>query len=123
MSDKVVDPMHTAGRWLVTTASGARHLVESTPGPLWTVSVSRMSSSTVTDTTKATAARLRRAGSALRVASIRHAHGTRASDGIRVGQDMILVLEPLDPEAMLTVRRTTPVVSIEALPAESADGN
>ena len=36
-----VDPMGTPGRWLVTTASGAIHLIEST-GPGGAVTVTRV---------------------------------------------------------------------------------
>jgi hypothetical protein len=43
-------------------------------------------------------------------------------NGIIVGEDMYLYLEPLDPAADLTVRRTTPVVDVEELPPVSSDG-
>lgn len=37
----LVDPMHTAGRWLVATTTGAMHLIEST-GPDGTVTATRV---------------------------------------------------------------------------------
>jgi hypothetical protein len=48
--------------------------------------------------------------------------GTVVSNGIVVGEDIYLHLEPLDPAATLTVRRTTPVVEVEALPPVPSDG-
>ena len=122
MTTTHVDPAATTGRWLVTTGSGARHLVESTPGPLWTITVTRVSTDTRTSAEGFRLTGLRRDGEPLRVLSIRHIHAGVSHGGIRVGQDMHLVIEPLDPEAMLTLRRSTPVVSIQELPASGLDG-
>jgi len=44
------------------------------------------------------------------------------SHGIVIGEDMYLYLEPLDPAADLTLRRTTPVVAIDELPEVDARG-
>ena len=56
-------------------------------------------------------------GLAVTVAGIRHMTGTSMTNGIAVGEDMWLQLEPLDSAAALTLRRTTPVVAVEELPA------
>jgi hypothetical protein len=65
---------------------------------------------------------LRRDGQTLRVTGVQHMVGTVVSNGIVVGEDIYLHLEPLDPAATLTVRRTTPVVEVEALPPVPSDG-
>lgn len=44
------------------------------------------------------------------------------ANGIVVGLDMWMYLEPLDPAADLTVRRTTPVVTVDELPEVDARG-
>lgn len=44
------------------------------------------------------------------------------SNGIVVGLDMYLYLEPLDPDADLTLRRTTPVLELKELPPVVSDG-
>lgn len=64
---------------------------------------------------------LRRDGAPLRVGSVRHFHDGAAHSGIRVREEVHLILEPLDPAALLTVRCTTPVVSIEELLDEDGD--
>lgn len=105
----------TPGRWLVVTASGAGHLIESSD-PDTPVTVTRL---TMTPEPREgfTHAELRRDGVPLTVTAIWHidpVHGER--DGIAVGLDMWFVLEPLGPGAHVTVRRTTPVVRIHAAP-------
>jgi hypothetical protein len=45
------------------------------------------------------------------------------SIGIVVGRDTWLYLEPLDPAADLTLRRTTPVVDVEELPPVGSDAD
>lgn len=120
MSDPV-DPMRTAGRWLVTTASRAMHLIEST-GPGGTVTATRVTAGPAGDDPRFPLGTLRRDGEALRVAGVRHVNGTTMTSGIVVGEDMWLQVEPLDPAAALTLRRTTPVVEVEELPAEACDG-
>lgn len=113
--DSPVDPMRSPGRWLVTTASGAIHLIEST-GPDGTVTATRVTAGPVGGDPRFPLGKLRRDDQPLRVIGIRHMTGAGVADGIVVGQDMHLDLEPLDPAADLTVRRTTPVVEIEPLP-------
>jgi hypothetical protein len=113
--------MRTVGRWLVTTASGAMHLIESTGGG-GTVTATRVTAGPAGDDPRFPLGRLRRDDQPLRVAGIRHAVGTTMEDGIVVGEDMWLELEPLDPAADVTVRRTTPVVELEALSPRDGDG-
>lgn len=120
MSD-VVDPMHTPGRWLVTTASGAMHLIEST-GSHGTVTVARVTTGPVGDDPRYPLGVLRRDGQALVVTGVQHLFGTTMKHGIEIGVDMYLYLEPLDPAADLTLRRTTPVVAINELPETGARG-
>ncbi|GEM_PF-2392130 len=109
-----VDPMQTPGRWLVTTASGAMHLIEST-GVGGTVTATRVTAGPTGDDPRYPLGTLRRDDQPLTVTGIRHLIGTNMSQGIVVGQDMWLQLEPLDPAADLTLRRTTPVIEIEEL--------
>jgi hypothetical protein len=116
-----VDPMHTAGRWLVTTASGATHLIEST-GSGGTVTVTRVTAGPAGADPKFPLGSLRRDGEALQVSAVQHPDGVVMVDGIVAGKDMYLALEPLDPLACATVRRTTPVVVIELLPSPASDG-
>lgn len=120
MSD-VVDPMHTPGRWLVTTASGAMHLIEST-GAGGTVTATRVTAGPAGDDPRFPLGTLRRDDHPLRVTGIRHVAGATMADGIVVGEDMWLQLEPLDPAAALTLRRTTPVVAVDELPEGEAGG-
>lgn len=120
MSDPV-DPMHTAGRWLVTTASGAMHLIEST-APGGTVTATRVAAGPAGDDPRYPLGTLRRDDQRLRVTGVQHLVGTTMANGIVVGQDMWLFLEPLDPAAALTLRRTTPVVEVEQLPPVRSDG-
>ncbi|WP_217615959.1 hypothetical protein [Cellulomonas sp. GbtcB1] len=119
MSD-VVDPMHTRGRWLVTTASGAMHLIEST-GPGGAVTATRVTAGPAGNDPRYPLGTLRRDDQPLHVTGIQHLNGTTMSSGIVAGQDMWLYLEPLAPEADLTLRRTTPVVAVDTLPAAASD--
>jgi hypothetical protein len=106
--------MHNAGRWLVTTASGAMHLIEST-GAGGTVTATRVTVGPTGDDPRYPLGTLRRDDQPLRVTGIRHVTGATMADGIVVGEDMWLQLEPLDPAADLTLRRTTPVVAVDEL--------
>lgn len=117
----VVDPMHTPGRWLVTTASGALHLIEST-GPDGMVTATRVTDGPAGDDPRYPLGTLRRDDQPLTVTGIQHLIGTTMSHGIVVGEDMYLYLEPLNPAADLTLRRTTPVVAIDELPQVDAHG-
>jgi hypothetical protein len=117
----VVDPMRTPGRWLVTTASGAMHLIESI-GPDGTVTATRVTAGPGGDDPRFPLGTLRRDDQALTVAGVQRVTGASMTEGIVVGPDMWLQLEPLDPAAALTVRRTTPVVSVEELPEGDARG-
>jgi hypothetical protein len=116
-----VDPMHNAGRWLVTTASGAKHLIESA-GPDGTVTVNRVTTGPAGDDPRYPLGTLRRDDQTLRLTGVQHLIGTTMSNGIVVGRDMYLYLEPLDPAADLTMRRTTPVLEVEELPPVRSDG-
>jgi len=113
--------MSTAGRWLVTTTSGALHLIEST-GPDGVITATRVTGGPCGDRPRYRLATLRRDEDALGVAAVTHMEGGSSVDGIVVGEDMYLALEPLDPLAFLTVRRTTPVVAIDELPEVSSYG-
>jgi hypothetical protein len=110
-----VDPMCVAGHWLVTTASGATHLIEST-GPGGAVTATRVASGPAGDDPGFPLGTLRRDDHPLHVTAFQHTKGADMANGIVVGEDMWLHLEPLDPAADLTLRRTTPVVKIEELP-------
>lgn len=116
-----VDPMHTVGRWLVTTASGAMHLIQSagTGGP---VTANRVTAGPAGDDPRYPLGTLRRDDEALVVTGLHHMAGGAAVDGIVVGEDMYLTLEPLDVRAFATVRRTTPVVAVETLSELRRDG-
>lgn len=114
MSD-VVDPMHTPGRWLVTTASGAMHLIEST-GPGGTVTATRVTAGPSGGDPRYPRGELRRDDQTLTVTGLQHVIGTTFSNGIVVEHDMWLYLEPLNPDADLTLRRTTPVIAVEEFP-------
>lgn len=116
-----VDPMRIAGRWLVTTASGAMHLIESTRAG-GTVTVTRVTAGPDGDDPRYPLGTLRRDDQALQVMGVQHRIGTTVGDGIVVGQDMWLSLEPLDPAADLTLRRTTPVIAVDELPEVGARG-
>jgi len=56
------------------------------------------------------------------VTAVTHPDGDSVSAGVVVGEDMYLALQPLDPHAYATVRRTTPVVAIEVLAEEARGG-
>ena len=107
--------MSTSGRWLVRTASGAIHLIEST-GPGGTVIASRVSAGPAGDDPRYPLGTLRRDGQTLTVTGVQHLVDGIMSNGIAIGLDMWLYLEPLDPATDLTLRRTTPVVEVEELP-------
>jgi hypothetical protein len=111
-----IDPMRTPGRWLVTTSSGARHLIDSLD--LDHVTVTRLTETAHSSAPGFPLGALRSDEHALRVGGVLHLAGATMTDGIVVGEDMYLALEPLDPRAYATVRRTTPVVSVELLPTE-----
>lgn len=116
-----VDPLHRAGRWLVTTASGAMHLIEST-GPNGTVTATRITSGPAGDDPRYPLGTLRRDDQAVHVTGVQHRVGVTTANGFVIGEDMWLLLEPLDPAADLTVRRTTPVVTVDELPEVDARG-
>ncbi|MFF1530959.1 hypothetical protein [Cellulomonas sp. NPDC058312] len=109
-----VDPMRTPGRWLVTTASGAIHLIESV-APDGVVTATRVTGGPVGDDPRFPLGSLRRDDESLQVIAIYHVVDGRPVRGFALGEDMYLTLEPLDPAAIETLRRTTPVVGIEEL--------
>ncbi|WP_282944503.1 hypothetical protein [Cellulomonas endometrii] len=108
-----IDPMRIPRRWVVTTSSGARHLIDSRD--LHDVTVSRLTKTTDPSTAGFPLGALRRDDHALRLGGVLHLDGSTMTDGIVVGEDMYLALEPLDPRAHATVRRTTPVVEVRSL--------
>jgi hypothetical protein len=110
-----VDPMRTPGRWLVTTVSGAMHLIEST-APDGTVTATRVTAGPPGDDPRFPRGTLRRDDEPVLVTGVQHLTGSTMSNGIVVGEDMYLYLEPLDPAADLTLRRTTPVLEVVPLP-------
>jgi hypothetical protein len=110
-----VDPMRDPGRWLVTTASGAMHLIESA-GPGGTVTATRVTAGPAGDDPRYPLGSLRRDGETLTVTGVQHLTGATMANGIVVGLDMWMYLEPLDPAADLTLRRTAPVVEGGAAP-------
>ncbi|WP_448062433.1 hypothetical protein [Cellulomonas hominis] len=116
-----VDPRHRAGRWLVTTASGALHLIESA-GPDGPITATRVTVGPAGDDPRYPLGALRRDGQALMVTGVQHLFGTTMTNGIVIGEDMYLYHEPPDPAADLTLRRTTPVVAIDELPEVDAHG-
>ncbi|MFS0699584.1 hypothetical protein AB6N24_06375 [Cellulomonas sp. 179-A 4D5 NHS] len=112
-----VDPLRDIGRWLVTTASGAQHLIDSTDRDQ-AVTVTRLVRAPAAPTSAFWLQKLRRDERPVRVIEVAHADQGTMRDGIVVGGDMFLTLEPLDPDAAVTYRRTTPVVSIELQPLD-----
>lgn len=110
----IVDPVVSRGRWLVVTASGARHLIDASK-PGGSVTVVRVVPAGVATEVPFPVANLRRDGAAIRVWSINHPVDDEVCPGVAVGRPMLLGLEPLDPAASTTVRLTTPVVSIHRL--------
>ena len=112
-SPAVIDVL-AGGRWLVRTSSGAQHLIDaSDPASATVVRVQ-------TDTSPGegfVSEELRRDGEPVRVRLVQHRSpaGSGFEDGVRVGEDVWLVLEPLAADADATIRRTTPVVSVTEL--------
>lgn len=109
-----VDPMRSSGRWLVRTASGALHLIDSTAGGQ-TVTVTRVTADPAADDPRFPRGSLRRDDEPIRLSAVQHLCGTHLVDGVALGADMYLTLEPLAPDAAATLRRTTPVVAIDEL--------
>jgi len=109
----VIDPFGEPGSWVVRTASGACHLLDSRD-PDAPVTVTRLTADAPpSDEFRCTT--LRRDGAPLKVAGVHHLDPVDGlTSGVVVGLDMWLVLEPLSPDASATVRRTTPVVRIVA---------
>jgi len=110
----VVDPFDTPGRWLITTASGAKHLIDSSD-PDAPVTVVRIAPGGVIPAAGFELGPLRRDGSPINVSALGHPTNDGPRRGLALGADMILLL------AYLTVRHTTPVVSIERLDATAID--
>ncbi|WP_282945841.1 hypothetical protein [Cellulomonas endometrii] len=115
-----VDPMRHPGRWVITTSSGARHLIDSLD--IDHVTVTRLTESTDPSLPGFPLGALRRDDQALRLSGVTHLAGSAMTDGIVVGEDMYLAVEPLGPRAYATVRRTTPVVAIDVLSEKAPDG-
>lgn len=105
-----IDPFVELGTWLVGSESGAMHSFTSDEAG---VRVVRVVVDGVPHVDAVLRAHLRRDGREIRVLAATHldVNGERAS-GVEVGSDMWLTLEPLDADAVVTVRRTTPVVWI-----------
>lgn len=117
----VVDPFVVPGRWLISTASGAQHLIDSSD-PDAPVTVVRIAPEGVTSAEGFELGPLRRDGFPINVSAIGHPTDEGPRRGLALGADMILTLESLDPLlADLTVRHTTPVVSIDRLDGTAID--
>lgn len=102
---------------MVTTASGARHLIDSTD-PDAPVTITRLANGDLPPGEGMRLADRRRDGQALRLHAMHHIDAAgHTIDGIAVGADMYLTLEPLAAAATETVRRTTPVVHIQMIGA------
>lgn len=114
-----IDPMRTPERWVVTTSSGARHLIDSRD--LNHVTVTRLTQATDLNLPEFPRGSLRQDEHTLRLGGVLHLAGSTMTDGIVVGADMYLALEPLDRGAYATFRRTTPVVAIDTLPIDPPD--
>lgn len=100
---------------LVTTASGAGHLIDAR-AEAGIVTVTRVRTRPGATAGSFPVANLRRDGDPVRLVSVHHLDDDGAvTEGVRVGADMYLTLEPLAEGAWATVRRTTPVVSIEKI--------
>lgn len=109
-----VDVFATPGWWVVTTASGARHLID-TSDPDAPVTVTRLTGADEAFEGLPRAI-LRRDGIPVRVSAVRYRdQNCRLVDGVALGEAMWLVMEPLHPDAAATVRRTTPVVSVRCV--------
>lgn len=105
----------------MTTASGAQHLIDSSD-PDAPVTVVRTAPEGVTPAEGFELGPLRRDGSPINVIAVGHPTDNGPKEGIALGADMILTLESLDPLlAYLTVRHTTPVVSIDRLDGTAID--
>lgn len=109
-----VDPFITRTPLLVTTASGARHLV--VPGEVGTVTITRLAPHNP-DAHSGTCGRLRRDGEPLQLGAVTHLEAGRFVNGILEGVEMCLEVEPLRPDAAVTLRLSTKVVSVQPLPA------
>ncbi|GCD19290.1 hypothetical protein CTKZ_08520 [Cellulomonas algicola] len=116
-----IDPFTRAGVWAVVTASGAVHLINSTDADS-AVTVTRLTGAL--DTADAEQgfplAHLRRDGHPVQVLALEHltSDGHRAA-GVLVGADLLMALEPLGPNALVTFRGTTPVRLIHVLPPDA----
>lgn len=107
----MIDPL-LGGLWVMTTASGATYWIDATD-PDRAATIQRRTPSAAPETHVAPA-QLRRDGEPIRLIALRH----RAADhttgpGLRVGAEALLVLAPLTSTADVTLRWTTPVVTVE----------
>ncbi|MCG7286394.1 hypothetical protein MHY85_10480 [Cellulomonas sp. ACRRI] len=115
------DPTATRALWLVTTASGARHLIDTRAGD-GAATVTRVRAGSGDAADGSPLADLRRDGEPLRLVSVSYmAEEGMAVEGIRVGSDMHLIVEPLAAGVWFTVRRTTPVTAVEMIEEVPAD--
>jgi len=106
-------------RHLVTTASGARYVVDARDERLGPT-ITRLTHGATDTDGRFPMAELRRDGQPIRVIAIEYVDGGAARAGVVVGLDMLVTLEPLAIDASYTVRRTTPVVRVEVL-SDSVD--
>jgi hypothetical protein len=109
-----VDPMRTQGIWVLRTASGAIYLIDSIEH-VAPVIVTRFTRGPAGDDPEYWRGPLRRDGHPIRASRVQHRTAQFYRDGIVLGADMYLRLEPLAPTAIMTLRRTTPVVQIETV--------
>ncbi|NTW39499.1 MAG: hypothetical protein HGA44_06350 [Cellulomonadaceae bacterium] len=110
--------MDDRGWWLAVTRSGARHLIDATN--LNHVTVTRLPACTDPPSAGFRLVGLRRDVQPIHTRDIRRLHEGHPAPGAQVGDDMLLRLEPLAQQMVATIRRTTPVVSIELVQWEEA---
>lgn len=111
--------MNTQGRWVVTTSSGARYVLDSSDPSR--VTATRIRENAASNVPGFPLRSLRRDSAAVRVLAIQHDPEHGLNNGVRIGHDMWLHLQPLADGAVVTVRRSTPVVSIDEVPEEGPD--
>lgn len=104
-----------AGRHMVTTASGARYVIEARDGDR-SPTITRLTQPTADADGPFRLVDLRRDSQPIRLVAVEHLQDGVLRTGVVVGEDMWLTLEPLADWADVTVRRSTPVTRIDPLP-------
>jgi len=111
-----------AGRHVVTTASGARHVIDASD-PDRSPTITRLTQPATDPDGPFRLADLRRDAQPIRVFAVQHIQDGEFRDGVVIGQDMWVTVESLADWAEVTVRRSTPVVRIDLLPDEVEVGD